>query len=213
VSPHTLEAEITGVVADVRDFGLTSEPEPTIYSIGVSSEMQILVQTDDALAYTRIARAILRANPEQAPGPVKPLGDYVDASLARQRFVLVLMGVFAALAMVLCVVGTYGVFSYSVTLRTREFGIRSAIGAQKSTLLRQVARECVTVVVPALLVGCGISFASAGFLSALLYRVSPADPLSFGIAGGALLLLCVAAVLQPAWRAANVDPANVLREQ
>ncbi|HEX4748409.1 MAG TPA: ABC transporter permease [Bryobacteraceae bacterium] len=215
VSPHPTQSEIVGIVGDVREFGLTSGPDPTMYSLGISPEMQILVQTtaDDPSLPTSVAKAILRANPEQAPGPVKPLSDYVSASLARQRFVLALMGAFAALAMILCGIGVYGVFSYSVTRRMREFGIRSAIGAKKSDLLRQVARECLVVVLPGLTIGAGLSGACAGFLRSLLYRVSPADPISFGVAAAALLFLCIGSVLLPASRAAKVDPATVLREQ
>lgn len=215
VSPHPTESEIVGVVGDVREFGLTAEAEPTMYSVNVSSEMQILVQTaaDDPAMRVAIAKTILRLNPQQAPGPVKALSDYVSSSLARQRFILALMSAFAALAMILCAVGTYGVFSYSVTRRMREFGIRSAIGAKKQQLLAQIAMESLVVIVPGLLVGIGLSVACARLLRSLLYRVSPLDPLSFLIAGGAMLLLCAASVLLPAARAASVDPAKILREQ
>ena len=215
VSPHPEETEIVGVVGDVREFGLTSAAEPTMYAINVSPEMNIVVKTatDDPAIRRAIARTMLRINPQQATGPVKALSDYVAASLARQRFILAMMGAFAGLAMCLCAVGIYGVFSYSVTRRMREFGIRTAIGARKSNLMGQVTNECLRVTLPGLFTGLFISMAGTRFLKTLLYRVSPMDPLSSVLATAIVLLLCLAAVMIPAWRAARVDPANILREQ
>jgi ABC-type antimicrobial peptide transport system permease subunit len=154
-----------------------------------------------------------RVNPQQAIGPVKRLDDYIADSLARQRFILVLIGTFAGLAVFLAAIGIYGVFSYSVTRRLREFGIRSAIGARREDLLVQVLRECVIVVIPGLLSGFAIAAACSRLVRILLYRVSPTDPFSSALALVAVLALCLSCVSIPAIRAAKVDPAIILREQ
>ncbi len=215
VSPHPEESEIVGVVGDVREFGLTSAAEPTMYAVNLSPEMNIVLKTTtgDQTIRSAIARAMLRINPQQATGPVTALSDYVAASLARQRFILAMMGGFAGLAICLCALGTYGVFSYSVTRRMREFGIRTAIGARRFNILRQVTNECLRVTLPGLVTGLVLSMAGTRFLKSLLYRVSPMDPLSSVLATALVLLLCLAAVTIPAWRAARVDPANIFREQ
>jgi predicted permease len=215
VSANPTSSEIVGVVADVREFGLTSAPEPTMYSIGVSPQMDVLVKTTTAAPGIRsaIAARIRRINPQKAIGPVKPLNDYVAASLGRLRFILSLIATFAGLAMCLCVVGIYGVFNYSVVRRSREFGIRSAIGAAASNIVAQVARECLGVIVPGVLAGLLVSIACARLMRVLLYRVSPTDAGSSLLAALLILLLCFGSVMLPAWRAAKVDPVTVLREQ
>jgi ABC-type antimicrobial peptide transport system permease subunit len=215
VSPHPQTVEIVGVVGDVREFGLTAGPEPTIYTVGASPEMQVVVKTTraDAATLRAIAQTLRYLNPKQAIGPVKLLTDCVSASLARQRFILAMIGTFAALAMCLCVVGTYGVFSYSVNRRMREFGIRSAVGARRSDLIGQVTRECFRVMLPGLAGGVCVSFACARLLRTLLYRVSPFDPPSLVLACALIMVLCLAAVTIPAIRAARVEPAEILREQ
>jgi ABC-type antimicrobial peptide transport system permease subunit len=154
---------------------LTAGPEPTIYTVGASPEMQVVVKTAAADPQTlrAITQTLRRVNPRQAIGPVKSLIEYVSASLARQRFILAMIGTFAALAMCLCVVATYGVFSYSVNRRMREFGIRSALGARKSHLIGQVTSECLRVVFSGLMGGLCLFFACARLLRTFLYRLSP----------------------------------------
>ncbi len=215
VSPRPETAEIVGVVGDVREFGLTSAPEPTLYMLDVSPEMDILVkarQLSPALlgAVAAIARNV---NPEAAVGPVRPLAELIADSLARQRFLLILIIAFAALAVGLCAVGVYGVFSYSVNRRMREFGIRSAIGAQRRDVLLLVLGECLVVIVPGILLGLAISAGFGQLLQSLVYGVSPDDPWSRGCAIISIASLCLLCVSIPALRAARVDPGTILREQ
>ncbi|MGH9608752.1 MAG: ABC transporter permease [Bryobacteraceae bacterium] len=213
--PHPVAAEIVGVVGDVRSFSLNSPPVPTIYSMDVSPEMDMVIKTAGSGLALRsaISETLHRIDPQVAIGPVKPLNAYISSSLAKQRFTLALISSFAFLAICFCAVGIYGVFSYSVTRRIREFGIRSALGARRRDLAVQVIKECLAVVVPGLLVGIGISAAFSHLLRTLLYRVSPTDALSSGIAMVSILLLCIGSVTIPALRAARADPAQVLREQ
>ena len=215
VTPHPQEVEIVGVVGSVREFGLDQAPEPTMYSVTVSPRMDVLVKAsgNPTPLEPLITTAMRRAEPQGAIGPVRTLSDYVDSSLARQRFALSLMTVFAALATLLCMVGIYGVFGYSVTRRVREFGIRSAIGAEKRDLVKLILRECLAVVIPGLIAGMLISAACSQFLQVLLFRVSPTDKVSYTIAVVCILILCLGSAIIPARRAAKVDPVCVLREQ
>jgi predicted permease len=215
VTPNPQANEIAGVVADVHEFGLTADPEPTMYSIAVSPEMDVVVRAASANAPIEkpLAAMLRRVNPQAATGPVKPLADYVAASVAKQRFILTLIASFALIALSLCAVGIYGVFSYSVSRRLREFGVRVAIGARRRDVVRQVVGECLFVTIPGTLAGIALSLASARLMRSLLYRVAPTDPLSSGAAVCLIGVLCVACVLLPAVRAARVDPASMLREQ
>jgi putative ABC transport system permease protein len=215
VTPNPESDEIVGVVADTRDFGLTSAPEPTMYSVDTSPEMEILIKaaTTDSEVRERISMAVRQVSPQQPAGSVRPLTAYVADSLARQRFVLALIATFAALALCLCAIGVYGVFSYSVTRRIREFGIRSAVGARRRDLLSQVFLECLMVILPGLAGGLAISWVCSRLLRNLLYRVSPTDELSSVLAAAGILALCLSAVAIPATRAAKVDAATTLREQ
>lgn len=215
VSPHPNAAEIVGVVGNIREFGLTSSPEPTMYSVDVSPEMDIVIKANGSSPslVRSIESTMRRIDPQQAIGPVRQLRDYIADSLGRQRFILVLIATFAGLAVCLCGIGIYGVFSYSVTRRTREFGIRSAVGARRTELVTQVLRECLVVVIPGALAGLAISAASAQLMRALLYRISPTDLLSAVLTLAFVLGLSLCSVAIPAVRAAKVDPAVILREQ
>ncbi len=214
VTTQPKAVDVVGVVGNVREFGLDVEPQPTMYSLDVSPRMEVVVKTSGnsmALAPS-IAAAVRQVAPQNALGQVRTLGDYIDSSLARQRFVLLLIAIFAGLAMVLCAVGIYGVFSYSVSRRLREFGIRSALGAQKRDLRALLFRECLVVVVPGLVAGMLISLGSSHLLRALLYRVSPTDAFSYAIAVLSILFLCSSSALLPARGAAGVDLVRALRE-
>lgn len=215
VSPHPEAVEIAGVVGDVREFGLASEAEPTMYSLDVSPEMEILVRSPrtDTTLRDAITRTLRRIEPQQAISPVKAMGDYVAASLARQRFVLALIATFAGLAICLCGIGVYGVFSYSVSRRMREFGIRAAVGARRADLAGHILRECVAIVVPGVIAGLAISAACSQAMRSLLYRVSPTDGISLLLAALGVLALCIGSVLVPALRGSRVDVAGMLREQ
>jgi predicted permease len=215
VTPHPESDEIVGVVGDVREFGLTSAAEPTMYSVDVSPEMDIVLKTaaQSTTLDNSVLTAMRRINPQEASGPIKTMSSYIAVSLSRQRFILALIATFAGIAVILCAVGIYGVFSYSVTRRLREFGIRSAVGARKQDIIVQVIRESLAVILPGLAVGTGISAACSQFMRALLYRVSPTDTASIALATISVLALCLGSVIIPSLRAAQVDPARMFREQ
>ena len=140
------------------------------------------------------------------------MDDVIDASVARPRFLTLLLGVFAGLALVLAAVGTYGILSYLVAERHQEIGIRMALGADRSEILWSVLTRG--------LILCGIGLGdrsrrprpgSHAVLRTLLFNVTPTDPLTLGVVAGVIAGVAAAACLVPAWRATRVDPMIVLR--
>ena len=142
---------------------------------------------------------------------VRTMDEYVGASLGRSRFDTLLLSLFAALALALTMVGIYGVMAYTVAQRTREIGIRIALGARRNDVLRMVLGRSFVITGLGLLIGTVGALGLTRFLSGLLYQVTPMDPLTF--AGVPVLLgaISLLASYLPAWRAARVDPMVALR--
>jgi hypothetical protein len=214
MSPSPGAIDIVGVVGDVREFGLDSPPEPTLYSLAVSPRIAVLVKTagDPAPMVQAIVSAVRSSDPELPVTKVQLLDHLLEQSMARQRFVLGLLTVFAGLAAFLAATGIYGVAGYAVTRRTREFGIRAAIGARPASLMGMVIRENLLVTVPGVVAGILLALVFARFMDSMLYKVSTADPLACAGAAIVVLLLCVISVLIPARRAAVTDPSSALRD-
>ena len=215
MDPHPNPVAIAGVVGDVRDMGLDEPPAPTLYLIGNSPYVTLLIKT--AAEPGRLAApardAIHQADPEVAVVRAAPVDQYVAASLARRRFALTLLAAFAALAALLTAAGIYGLLAYSVSGRVREFGIRAAVGATPASLRRMILRESAAIALPGLAVGLVISLLGARLVKTILYRVSPADPLSLAAVSAVLLAITAFAVWLPARRAAAVQPAAALRAE
>ncbi len=210
-------ATIVGVVADVRDLGLEARPEPEIYLPYEQSPLSYINLTlrveGDPGRLAAAARAELRGLDKGLPLPdPQPMGSVLAASIAQRRFSMLLLGLFALIALILAAVGIYGVISYAVARRTHEIGIRMALGARRADVLRLVLGRSLG------LTACGVGVGLAGglllteLMAGLLYGVPPADLPTF--AGVALLLASVAALASylPARRAMGVDPAVALRD-
>ena len=207
---------IVGVVGSIRDDDATRELEPHLYNSipqvgGGRLSLAIRTAGDPSSVLTAAARAIARVEPAIPLESAKTFSAIVDQSFATRRLTKLLLGGFALLAMVLAAVGIYGVMSLHVANRTREFGIRLAVGAQPDALIRLVLGE--GAVLAALGVGLGVlgALAATRWISSLLYEVSPTDPVVFGSLALALGLIAVASCFVPAWRAARSDPLSVLR--
>jgi putative ABC transport system permease protein len=210
--------EIVGVVGDSKHMGLDAEVRPMSYWPHpelASSGMTFVVRTrGDAASVTSATRNVIRAlDPEQPVADVRTMESLIGTSMARARFNTLLLTIFAVVAMFLAGVGIYGVMAYSVAQRTREIGVRMALGARAKDALWLVVRRGMTLSLAGVAIGMAASFALTRLMETMLFNVSVTDPLTF--AGIPLLLALVAllACLIPAWRAAKVDPMVALREE
>lgn len=211
-----ISREIVGVVADIHDISLQKEPGPMMY-VPFEQEpfwgAEIVVK--GRLSAADVAAAVRAETHNIDPGlpvtNVETLPQAMSASVAEPRFRTMLVAIFGAIALVLATVGIYGVISYSVSRRTREIGVRMALGASPASLRRLILGESAKIALFGLAVGIPAALASARFLSSMLFAVTAADPITF--IGVALLLTMVAlaAAYFPARRAMRVDPMTALR--
>ena len=209
---------IVGVVADVRATGVDQPSAPTVYApMGEIAGFRLSVALRSRQAVEPLApvlRARLRAiDPQMVVSNVRTLDDVVSGAVSRPRFNLVLVSVFALLALALSAVGISGVMAYLVTRRTREIGIRMALGARRGDVLRLVLREGLRPVMGGLVVGVAVAVVAARLIRTLVFGIAPVDPASFVLAGTALLVVALVAAWIPARRATAVDPLVALREE
>jgi putative ABC transport system permease protein len=208
---------ITGVVADIHKHGYAHDPQPTLYWCGLpyNPNPEFLVKSSgDPLQLSEAIRRHMRAiEPNRAVFDVKRLSDYVSSSLTERRFQMILLSSFAAMALLLAAVGLYGVTSFLVSLRTREIGLRTALGATPSRIFAQILREGAIMTAAGVAIGLVAALALTRFAASLLFGVTPTDPITF--VAVPLLLVCVSAVAlwSPARRATNIDPMEALRQE
>jgi putative ABC transport system permease protein len=211
-------APIVGVVADVRESRIDWPSAPTLYYSFLQAprnDMTLVISTTvDPTSITNAVRAAIHSVDRNQPVyNVKTMNDVVAASVSNTRFSFWLLGTFAAIALALAAVGIYGVMSYVVTQRTREIGIRMALGARHSAVTQLIVRHGMSLAIGGLAIGTIIALALTRVLASMLYGASATDPATF--AGVALLLGVVALVASyvPARRAAAVDPVIALRSE
>jgi putative ABC transport system permease protein len=161
----------------------------------------------------RMRREIRAMDAELPLGRLRPLEDVVTDSLQRQRLVLVLIGAFAAAALLLAAVGIYGVMSYAVVQRVPEVGVRLALGARPADVLRLVLGQALAVGALGIALGLVGALAAGGVLASQLYEIGPRDPIALAAVALTLLLVVLAASAVPARRAARVDPLEALRTE
>jgi putative ABC transport system permease protein len=209
-------SDIIGVVGDVHQMGLDVAPEPTVYwpyPELVMTGMTILVRTaSDPLSIASPARAALQQlDPELPLASVATMDQLLADSLSRSRFTMLLLGIFAAVALVLAAVGIYGLIAYSVTQRTQELGIRIALGAQRRDVLRLVLRQGTRLTLLGVAIGVLAALSLSRLLGTLLFGVSATDPFTFAGVAGLLAFVALLACFIPARRATRVDPIIALR--
>jgi predicted permease len=208
---------VVGVVGDVRDQSLANAPTPTFYAYqpqrqNAADEFHVVMQTaGDPTAVIASARAIVRQLKPDVPPVLRTMETVVSTSVADRRFILVLVGVFGAAALVLATLGVYSVISYLVTQRRQEIGVRIALGAQRGDVLSLVLRQGALLAIIGIVVGAIGALFLTRLLKGLVFGVSTTDPVAFG---GVIVLLAIVALVAswlPARRATRVDPMNVLR--
>jgi predicted permease len=205
---------IVGIVSDIRNSGPLQDPRPEMYwsyrqTVPGASTVQLMIRVSrgDPLAVVSAAREAVRGvDPTAAVASVEAMSDVIARSLGRPRFYLSLLGTFAAIALILAVAGLYGVLSYAVAQRTREIGIRAALGSTPASLTRLFALDGLRLVLIGVAAGVVIGIATSRLMESMLYGVSPLDARTWVFAGTAMIAAAMAAAYIPARRAARVDP-------
>jgi predicted permease len=218
--------DIVGVVADVVDGPLGTEPylhawepfsqfpDPAL-DLGFGRHVELAVRTDvDPRALASAVRAeVGRLDRQLAIEEVATMVDRMGMTVAPRRFSAMVLGGFAAGSLLLAAVGLYGLLAFSVGERAREIAVRLALGAERQTILRMVVGHGLKLVSAGLLAGMAASYAVARVVSSFLYQTESHDLLTFAAVPAVLVLIALAACMLPAWRAARVDPAPILRTQ
>jgi len=217
-NPETPWLTVVGVVQDVRHFGLDDTPHPEIYRPYPQAawpQMTIAVKsaTPPLGVAEPVRQAVRRIDRDQPVTRIRSMADVVDDSVGHRRFPMQLLSVFSVVALALAVVGVYGVVSYIVTQRSREIGIRMALGARATVVVRMVILRSLTPIGAGLMLGVAGALLTTRLLGSLLYEVEPHDPLVLGSIAFLLGGSAVLAAFMPARRAARVDPLVVLRQE
>jgi len=212
----TVFREIVGIVGDVKHYGLDQDTtlqtyEP--YTQQPFSFMTLVVRTagDPTNLTSAIRNQVLSIDKEQPVSQVRTLEQRVSTSIAQQRFSMLLLGVFAAVAMVLAAVGIYGVLSYAAAQRTHEIGVRMALGARAGDVLKMVIGQGMKLALAGVALGSGAALALTQLMKRLLFGVTAADPMTYVVIALSLTLVALFACWIPARRAAKVDPMVALR--
>jgi len=201
------DVHLPGAHGDVEDF--------QVYSLATRLLTTFVVRfsTVPPNVESVLRRGVQSVHPTLLARRARIADDYLREALAPTRFMLALLGTFAGVALVLAVVGLYGSIAYSVTQRTREIGIRIALGASSKAVTRLVVGDGVRLAVIGLVVGVGTAVAATRALSSLLYGVTAGDPTTFALIGGLVAVVALAASYLPARRAVRVDPVDALRAE
>jgi len=206
--------EILGVVANGMYRDIRDGMHPTVFvPLDEGAEWSLELRTREGFegVIPVLRREVSRVHPSLRVNEVYSQSEIVNGRLVRERTMAVLSMFFAGVALLLAAVGLYGVLSYNVVQRTRETGIRLALGSSRANVIRLIVRETVVVTTIALAAGLAVGYGLSRYVSSLLYEVKPSDASSFVAPALGLLLFAFLAALAPAWRAARVQPMTALR--
>jgi len=208
--------QIIGIVRDTLNRSLRNEVQPELYMpytvTGLADRLVVLTQADPATVTNAVRSQVYALDKDQPVTEVRTMQAMLDNFVfSGPRFSLVLFTVFAALGLSLAVIGVYGVISHAVSRRKQEIGVRIALGASSSQIVRMILSSGLILIGAGIVLGLAGSAAAARVLQQIIWKVSPFDPLSFAVVAGVLLMVGLQACLWPAFRAARVDPVSVLR--
>jgi putative ABC transport system permease protein len=208
--------EIIAVVGDVRNRNLSTEPRPAYYvpqtQVPFSQMVAVAKTTNEPRSLiSAVTKEVAAMDADIPLFGVKSMEEYMSASVAAPRFSTTLLSIFAAVALVLTVVGLYGVMSYSVARRTNEIGIRLALGAQSRDVLLMIVKQGSTLILLGLVIGLAGAYALTRLIASLLFGVTAKDPFTFAAVAALLAFVALLACYVPAWRATKVDPMEALR--
>jgi predicted permease len=212
---RTVLRQVVGIVGDVKQRSLIEGSTPTVYLYTREPNPAVtfaIRTTVPPATLAQPAAAVIRAlDPEQPVGDIRTMAQVLDGKLTSERFSALLLGVFAGVALLLAAVGIYSVLSYVVRGRSREIGLRTALGARTSDVLRLVIVEGMSPTLVGIGVGTIAALTSAKVMATLVFGVSASDPLTLAAVAAMLALVALMASLIPAYRALRLDPVNVLR--
>jgi putative ABC transport system permease protein len=214
---HDHVYEIVGVVADVKHEDLGAPSFPELYLCNLQAELQswaffvVRSRTEPKALAATVREAMKQIAPEEPIYGLNTMSDLVEYWMSPQKFNSLLLAIFAGLALVLAAIGIYGVIAYSVVQRTREIGIRMALGAERVHVLRLILRQGARIGMLGLIIGTAAAYLSTRALSSMLYGVDPHDPLIFAGIAVSLFIVVVLASYLPARKATRVDPLIALR--
>ncbi len=223
ITPKTKLITIVGVVGHAAHEGLTADKRVQVYfdvsqaaaEFGGINNLQVAVRTAaDPRSYVGAVRRAVQSVDQSMPiANINTMDDLIASSLGDRKLAMVLLGVFSGLALLLASIGIYGVMSYTVAQRTRELGVRVALGAPRERVLRLVLRQGMVMSMAGVAIGLAGALALTRLLNAQLYQVSPTDPPTFGGVATVLTIVAILATMGPALRATRVDPVVALREE
>jgi len=213
---RTPGAEIVGITGNAKNNGLALEAEPQIYLPFPQlpwGNMNLFVRTaaEPRSLVAAIRKEVAQIDPDQPINRVQTVSDVMDSSRSQPRFTMILLAIFSGTALVLAVVGIYGVLAYSVAQRRQEMGIRMALGAHKADILRLVVGNGLLLTVLGIAIGLAGALAFTRVMSSLLYEVGARDFTTFAVTTGSFLVVALLASYLPARRATRVDPIQALR--
>jgi putative ABC transport system permease protein len=217
-SPNNPPAEIVGIVRNTQESDLREARRALIYipylqNPGTGIQLAVKTAGNSAALANPLRQAIAALDRDIASFDVRTMDEVVDLSLAQTRFAATLLGVFAAVALVIAAIGVYGLMSYAVNQRTNEFGIRMALGAGRRDVLRMVLRQALLLAAAGAAVGTAGALMVTRALSGMLFGVSPTDPATLAAVALLLVMVAAAASVLPAWRAVRIDPVEALRAE
>ena len=211
--PQFATREIVGIVGGNKSFALQEPLRPEMFISGSHMRMSVVVRGagDPAMLAAAVRQALRKIDSDQATSTFRTMSDVISSSAANDRFNTLLLGAFAAIALLLTAAGIFGVLSYLVTQRTREIGLRMALGAQPTDVLRVIVGHGLRLVLLGLCIGVAGAFVVTRWMSSVLFGVTPTDPLTFTVVAFVLCTVALLASYIPARRAMRVDPIVALR--